>query len=184
MGGLEIAHRLGTVRQDIGQHRLALGGPCFRGPARPSQSRFEIRTGLLLGDKQAVGLSFPRRPEIGQAVHAECGQQCLGFDMTATSCALEPARTFRPAGRHARSLQIASSDPVLGLRISRLGGARQQGKVFRGLAFVAQADCPTQGGRGRAEIEQPKSHEIRTLMSGQQVLAPPNRAERESRLKA
>ena len=133
--------------QDIGEHRLTLGGTASA--ARRDHFRPTRNPGLPAPRRQTGGrLVLPPPPEGGQAVHAERGQQCLRIDMAVAGRALQPARTFRPAGRHARSFEIAAGHPVLGLGMPALAARANSGKASR--PCLPRSAGPPDAGRPRA----------------------------------
>jgi len=149
----EIAQWFGSAGQYIGEHRLRLGRAGFGGLPRPGQSGGEVRlTGLVIG-KQSVGLAG--LDALCEAVHAQRREQTLGFEMPTASGALQPARSFYPAGRYPSAFQIGVGDPVFRLDNPGPGQAGKQRKRLPWLTLIAEPERPAQCHLGRGERDQP-----------------------------
>ena len=101
------------------------------------------------GGEQACA-PVPLFRSCGQPVDRQRGKLRLRLDVAPVRRPLEPARAFRPAGRHAGAFQVAAADAVFRLGNPGARGSGQQGKGLLDVPLFDQPHRPSQGG-GRRE---------------------------------
>ena len=79
----------------------------------------------------------------------ERGKLRLRLHVALVGRALEPARAFRQARRHAGAFQITASHAVFGLGDAGTRGTAQQREGLLGVALFDQPHRPAQSGGGR-----------------------------------
>src|SRR5712692_1436192 len=167
---LQVAHGFGTVRQNISQKGLTLGGSSLSGLSRPFEGGLEIRIGWRVGGKEAVCPSAAVRSitvrEFNEAVDAKRTEHQLSFEGAMRRRSLQPTSAFYAAGRHASSFEIGLRDTVLGVDDSRFRCAGEEGECLYRLPLFAQTDRASQRGRRGAKANHPikESHEPSTLI--------------------
>ena len=124
-----------------------------RPPCAPIAQRRSRNPAAVAVGGWRTGLADGRRP--GPALRAsgpwiaQGGKLRLRLDVALVGRALQPARAFRPAGRHAGAFEIAAAHAVFGLGDAGPRGAGQQREGLLGIALLDQPHRPPQRGGGR-----------------------------------
>ena len=140
-----VTGALGTGAEYVAEHGLALGGPTFRGFARPMERGREIGPGGGLRAEQHGGPGPRTGPTAllrTHSVQAKSGEQRLRLDISPRRRLLQPPHPIPSTGRYAGAFQVTAANAELGLGQAGARRATQKRKRPAAFALVGQSHRP------------------------------------------